>query len=368
MQRALITSDFPGELISVGRHTKEKMQERMKVLSTIVERTGIATVFRRAIAGRSSLILALHRVLPAEEQSLCYNPHLVLSESAFVSLLQLLQRDYQVVPLEELLSDPGGAEGHPKVAITFDDGWEDNYRVAFPHLLRFGMPATIFACTGLIDTLQLLPEERFARLWSQCSAHSTLEELVVDLNHWGMGKNKNLQLRPRQQYWSQELKRMPMNARLLLLDHLEQRYQMTIPQSRRFLTWEQVCIMTRTGLIRIGSHTHRHATLSSESDRDIRQELDDARITLWKHVGAVADVLAYPNGMYNRRVQELVRSMGFTTALSTIPGFFTRESNPLAIPRIAVDNTTVTDTGVQLSTSRASFYFLSSGLRSAASF
>ena len=192
MQRALITSDTPGELInSAARHTKENMQEKMKVLSTIVERTGIASVFRRTIAGRSGLILALHRVLPVEEQAFCYNPHLVLNESAFVSLLQLLQRDYNVVPLEDLLSDPGGEEGHPKVAITFDDGWEDNYRVAFPHLLRFGMPATIFACTGLIDTLQLLPEERFARLWSQCSAHSTLEELVVDLNHWGMGKSKN---------------------------------------------------------------------------------------------------------------------------------------------------------------------------------
>ena len=143
---------------------------------------------------------------------------------------------------------------------------------------------------------------------------------------------------------------------------------MIIPQSRRFLTWEQIRVMTRTGLIRIGSHTHRHATLSSESDRDIRQELDDARIALWKHAGASSDVLAYPNGMYNRRVQELVHSMGFKSALSTIPGFLTRESNRLAIPRIAVDNTTVTDPSLQLSTSRASFYFLSSGLRSAASF
>ncbi|MES2221033.1 MAG: polysaccharide deacetylase family protein [Acidobacteriota bacterium] len=340
----------------------------MKVLSTIVEHFGIASVFRRAIASRSGLVLALHRVLPAGEQALCYNPHLVLSESAFVSLLQLLQRDYHVVPLEDVLADPGGAEGRPKVALTFDDGWEDNYRVAFPHLVRFDMPATIFACTGLLDTMQLLPEERFARLWAQCSAASTLEELVIDLNHWGMGRSKNPQLRPRQQYWSMELKRMPLNARLLLLDHLEQRYQLTIPQSRRFLTWEQVRIMTRTGLIRIASHTHRHATLSSESDRDIRRELDDARIALWKHSGGASDVLAYPNGMYNRRVQELIRSMGFKAALSTVPGFLTRESNRLAIPRIAVDNTTVSDPSLQLSISRASFYFLSSGLRSAASF
>jgi peptidoglycan/xylan/chitin deacetylase (PgdA/CDA1 family) len=344
------------------------MQEKIKVFSAILERTGMAGVFRRAIAGHSGLILAFHRILPAEEQSLCYNPHLVLSEPAFDSLLQLLKRDYQVVPLEDLLADPSGNGGHPKVAITFDDGWEDNYRIAFPHLLAHDMPATIFACTGLLDTLQLLPEERFARLWSQCSARSTLEELVVDLNHWGMGKSRHRHLRSRQEYWSQELKRMPLSARLLLLDHLEQRYQMPAVQSRRFLTWEQVRIMTRTGLIRMGAHTSRHATLSSENDRDMRQELEDCRTALWQHTGAVSEILAYPNGMYNRRVQDLVRSMGFKAALATFPGFFTRRSNPLAIPRIAVDNTTVTDTGLQLSSSRTSFYFLSSGLRSAASF
>ncbi len=58
--------------------------------------------------------------------------------------------------------------------------------------------------------------------------------------------------------------------------------------------------------------------------------------------------------------------MGFKAALATSPGFVTLRSNPMAIPRIAVDNTTVTDAGVQLSTSQTSFYFLSSGLRSAA--
>ena len=134
----------------------------------------MASIFRRAVAGHSGLILALHRVLPSEEQSLCYNPHLVLSETAFASLLQLLKQDYQVVQLEDLLADPSGNGGHPKVAITFDDGWEDNYRIAFPHLIAHDMPATIFACTGLVDTLQLLPEERFARLWSNGTARTNV--------------------------------------------------------------------------------------------------------------------------------------------------------------------------------------------------
>ncbi|MEO6965923.1 MAG: polysaccharide deacetylase family protein [Acidobacteriaceae bacterium] len=342
------------------------MQAILKAFSGIGERTGIIALLRRTISASSGLVLAFHRVLPAEERSLCYNPHLVLSEPAFVSLLRFLRQDYQVVHLQDLLQDPSGHGGHPKVAITFDDGWEDNYRVAFPHLVSYGMPATIFGCTGLLDTAQLLPEERFARLWAQCESHSGLEALLVDLRHWGMGNGKHRHLHSQQQYWSNEMKRMPLSSRLLLLNHLEPRYQVPAVHSPRFLTWEQVRIMTRTGLIRMGSHTSRHATLSSENDRDIRQELDDSRTVLWKHTGAVPDILAYPNGMYNRRVQGMAHAMGFKAALATSPGFVTLRSNPMAIPRIAVDNTTVTDAGVQLSTSQTSFYFLSSGLRSAA--
>ncbi len=344
------------------------MQEKIKLaVSDLLDRSGVVSLLRRATASRGALVLALHRVLPPAERISCYDPHLVLSEPAFVSLLHLLRQDYDVVPLENLLADTRGTSGRPKVAITFDDGWEDNYRIAFPHLLAHEMPATIFACTELLDTPGVLPEERFARVWAECSSRLLLAELLADLNHWGMGKRKNGLARSERRYWSQELKRMPLSARLLLLDHIEQRYEVPAVTTRRFMSWEDVRTMLNTGLIRMGSHTGRHATLTSETDRDVRLELETSRMTLLERTGTVPTILAYPNGMYNRRVLELVRSAGFEAALSTNPGPATRRSNPLVIPRIAIDDTTVTDAGLRLSSSRTSVYFLSSRLRCATS-
>lgn len=341
------------------------MRQELKVsFSDFLARIGVIKLLRRATASRGGLVLAIHRVLPAAERSSFYDRHLILCEPAFVALLELLQQDYRVVPLDDLLQNPRAQDGRPRVALTFDDGWEDTCRIAFPHLLAYQMPATVFPCTGLIDTDGVLPEERFGRVWAACSSHSRLAELLIDLNHWGMGNRKSRQPGAERKYWARELKRMPMAARLLLLDHIEERYGVPPVTRRRFMSWDQLRTMANTGLIRLGSHTSRHATLPSEADRDIRRELEDSRAALLEHTGEAPEILAYPNGLYNRRVLEAVRSAGFKAALTTQPGTVKRSAHPLAIPRISIDDTTVAADDTELSPSRAAVYFLSSRLRS----
>lgn len=68
-------------------------------------------------------------------------------------LAYLKNHGYVVVPLEQVpdmlagrLVLPAGA-----VAITFDDGYADNYSAALPVLLRYGAPATVFVITGRMD-------------------------------------------------------------------------------------------------------------------------------------------------------------------------------------------------------------------------
>lgn len=64
--------------------------------------------------------------------------HLADTNRPIVSLAELIRRLKTGEPL-------GGA-----IAITFDDGYRDNYETAFPILRRYGFPATIFVTTDLI--------------------------------------------------------------------------------------------------------------------------------------------------------------------------------------------------------------------------
>lgn len=63
----------------------------------------------------------------------------------------LKTRNYNVVKLEDL---PGlikkGRIPYKTIAITFDDGYENNYMCAYPVLKEFGIPATIFIVPALV--------------------------------------------------------------------------------------------------------------------------------------------------------------------------------------------------------------------------
>ena len=344
---------------------RETMQQKITIaLSSTMDRLGMFGILRRAMATRSGLILALHRVLPLQERHLCYDSRLVLSEPAFVSLLRLLQLEYEVVHLQELLADPRGSNGRPKVALTFDDGWEDNYRVAFPHLVAYNTPATIFACAGFLDTDAALPEERFARLWEKCGAQGQLQELTRDLNHWGIGPPKQREQLGNRRYWSNELRRMPIAAALLLLEHFERRYEVSAVSSGRFLRWDDLRVMLRTGLVRAGSHTCRHSSLPVENARDARGELEESRSVIYENTGVLPDILSYPNGMFNRQVIDIARAAGYQAALANHLGLASSRSHLFSMPRVLINDGNVTNADVQLSASRTSAHFARSWLHS----
>lgn len=100
-------------------------------------------------------VLMYHRV---DTRLSAHDPitvHLTVMAPLFEAELQLLNRaGYRPLTLDELvraLSHSGTVPAH-RVVLTFDDGYEDNYTVAFPLLRRYGWTATFFVVTSTVGT------------------------------------------------------------------------------------------------------------------------------------------------------------------------------------------------------------------------
>lgn len=87
-----------------------------------------------------NVIFFLHRVYPGKGKD-------DINLRNFVRALKLIQTRFKIVPLESLLYE---SSRERRAAITFDDGYADNFVYAYPILKKFGIPAHIFITSGRI--------------------------------------------------------------------------------------------------------------------------------------------------------------------------------------------------------------------------
>jgi len=84
--------------------------------------------------------------------------HFVSPENFAKQMEYIKKNGYAVITLDELARGIKNKERFKrnKVVITFDDGYKNNFKYAYPVLKKFGFPATIFIITDYVGN-----EERF---------------------------------------------------------------------------------------------------------------------------------------------------------------------------------------------------------------
>jgi len=130
-----------------NRHGLEWIQMKSKLktwMGSALLRTG---AYRRLIRDQA-IIVAFHRV-----NDRTAGDALTVSVRDFDAYCRLFVRYFQVVPLHEIVHRLATGEVLAGVlAITFDDGYLDNFEDARPILLRYGLPATFFVATDFIGS------------------------------------------------------------------------------------------------------------------------------------------------------------------------------------------------------------------------
>ncbi len=232
-------------------------------------------------------------------------PSLYISVKMLERQLDWIGRRFRFVSLDELMSLPPDAA--PAAAVTFDDGYVDFYRQAFPLLKRKGIPAAVFVVTDLVGTTEWQIHDRIygllARSWRPGLAHALVDPL---------------------------LSTMPQATLLRVIEHWQSGAALTDPD-RRSLNWDEIAELHRAG-ITIGSHTRTHAILPAESKETVWSELRGSRLAIEARIGAPVRHFAYPCGQFNGAALKAVEDAGYHFAY-TICAHRNRAHSHLTIPR-----------------------------------
>ena len=237
-----------------------------------------ARVASRPDPATRRIVLCYHSVHPNR-------PFASSTPEVFERHVEWLKAHCRVTTLADVVANRNTrTSGTPLVAITFDDGYEDNHSYALPILSKHGVPATFFITAGLVDR----------------------DPTVLRRLHWLWGCG---------------------------------------PDDVVPLDWEQVRELHASGMD-IGSHTYSHPNLARLSAVEAEHELRRSTDVISDQLGVAVDLFAYPFGKpfvhFTPTTTDVVRAHGYRMAAAvTFRGV--RDSDSVyTIPRFFADGDDVT--------------------------
>ena len=291
-----------------------------------------------------NLIIMYHGVVRKQNLGLSVN-HLSLQD--FEQQILYFRRNFDIVPVQEMFSrkQSGIRSKRKTIAITFDDGYENNYVNAFPVLRKFNIPATIFVVAGAVrdpdytlwyDKIDLLkssidykqiptmkislPADKM-EIWKRIRDISALKNFMKTLN-----------TREKEQVLS-----------MLFPTGKGNQFESTDVEYRRMLGASQMKEMVASGYIEIGSHSMSHPNLDKLNEANLTFELSESKKELEQAIGSTVQSIAFPDGAYNDLVKNEARKAGYQNLLAV--DF--RQSSDLSqkdiLPRFCISNTTTNE-------------------------
>jgi peptidoglycan/xylan/chitin deacetylase (PgdA/CDA1 family) len=287
------------------------------------EMYGLSGLYRVRHRGRA-VILAYHRVLRAKDLDESFiQPGMYVLEDVFEKQMRFLKDAFEIVPLADLLARwrTGTWDRRARYcAITFDDGWLDNYLHAYPILRRYGIPATIFLPTAFIGTQARFWWDELTwllrRCWSTRQGGQRSEDLSRLLGRYAwLAQLDGESTGERLDWIVEKFKDVPEQEICDWVEATRCALDLKAPEQRALVNWQEVAEMSGCG-ISFGSHSSTHRILTRLSREEIRKELRDSFDSLSQQPIRSIPVFCYPNGDYNRDVVEEVQQAGYQAAVS----------------------------------------------------
>lgn len=261
-----------------------------------------------------------------------------LDKELFKNQIEFMKNSFNVVTMEQVLENiqGEGMHGLPENALllTFDDGYADNYTVAYPILEEYGLQGSFFILGKTFATHQLLDVNKIHYILASADIYKLVDDLKKQMDYY---RGSEYQYASTDELFHDYavanrfdiketifVKRMlqtvlPEKLRNTISSNLFEKYVGVTEEQlayELYMTEEQIRTIKRHGMF-IGIHGYDHYWLGNLPEDKMKQDILMALDTLDEFIDRKQWVMNYPYGSYNQEVIRYIRQQGACIGLTT---------------------------------------------------
>lgn len=244
--------------------------------------------------------------------------------SSFRAQIKYLKKHFKVISLSEAVGLlKSGDISSPTAVITFDDGYQNIYDLAFPILHEENVPATIFLATSSVDTdstiwtgalhnaIAKTQKPTFSWHGSSFELHNTQNKQdALTIIKAGMKKKSQSEI-------------MEEVGKIISELIGVESYRVEEDSPYRILNIKSIRKMVNSSLIEFGAHTHTHPILGNMSKQEQEREILISVEVVNSVTKQQCSFFAYPNGGkddYNSDTLSILEKSEIKASVTTISG------------------------------------------------
>jgi peptidoglycan/xylan/chitin deacetylase (PgdA/CDA1 family) len=226
-------------------------------------------------------------------------------------------------------------------AITFDDGFENNYSIAAPILSDLNLPAMFYVSTEMIENNSMSWIDRI----EYCLERKHGGALRFDWSDEALSfdgklsKIKLLELLRKKVKTDSGIDLEEFVHNVFSQCGIEPINQSDDPLDKK-MDWKQVCELNNDKLFTVGGHSHHHLNLAFLDADELEFEVGTSICFLKERAGIDPKHYSYPEGLkycYSESVIEELKKNGVICSPTAIDGVNELKTDLFHLKRIMVD-------------------------------
>lgn len=286
---------------------------------------------------RRLLILCYHGIAVDREHE--WQPAFFIAPNVFERRMATFKRlGIRVLPLGEgLRALYDGTLDEPSAAITFDDGFQDYFRLAAPILAQYSIPATVYLTTWYVDRPTPVFEVFSSYvLWLSVGSKAQLG------SEFGFKEPPPLNTAEQAEMAARAIRNFVYREKLSgeAKDELAVRLCCKLGIDYAEMQRKRVLGLLNTAEVRklagagtdFELHTHRHRTPAVQEL--FQKEIADNRAYFRRVFNRAPEHFCYPGGACEPNFTAWLKAEGIRSATTCEPGIASESSDPLRLPRM----------------------------------